>query len=245
MPIDNPTALVEAFKKSGEFERLRRELLMQFQQDESYTGLKARVEATGRERLAVNPTLRYMPPETIQEDLTQELQRHPMVERAVADARIFSDPTFLASTKSSIKKILDDERGGISGMPKNPGKGTAPTPSDGKQQEMDSAQAGLNRQKDSAIDSTPTVISSISSGSKLSVEPLRLSSTPPSLASASTPQAPLTSANLESGRLNTSSQNSMLESSPGVPPPGDTDVNATIADPQTTDIEMKVIRPGD
>lgn len=40
-----------------------------------------------------------------------------MVERAVADVRIFSDPTFLASTKSSIKKILDDERG-ISGMPK-------------------------------------------------------------------------------------------------------------------------------
>jgi len=42
-----------------------------------------------------------------------------MVERAVADVRIFSDPTFLASTKSSIKKILDDERG-ISGMPKGP-----------------------------------------------------------------------------------------------------------------------------
>jgi hypothetical protein len=41
-----------------------------------------------------------------------------MVERAVADVRIFSDPTFLASTKSSIKKILDDERGGIPGMPK-------------------------------------------------------------------------------------------------------------------------------
>jgi hypothetical protein len=32
MTISNPTQLVDAFKKSGEFDRLRRELLAEFQQ---------------------------------------------------------------------------------------------------------------------------------------------------------------------------------------------------------------------
>lgn len=31
MTLSNPTQLVDAFKKSGEFDRLRRELLVQFQ----------------------------------------------------------------------------------------------------------------------------------------------------------------------------------------------------------------------
>lgn len=33
MPISNPTQLVDAYKKSGEFDRLRRELLASFQRD--------------------------------------------------------------------------------------------------------------------------------------------------------------------------------------------------------------------
>lgn len=33
MPLVTPVALVEEFKKSGEFDRLRRELLTQFQSD--------------------------------------------------------------------------------------------------------------------------------------------------------------------------------------------------------------------
>ena len=35
MPISNPTQLVDAFKKSGEFDRLRKELLAQFQAEVS------------------------------------------------------------------------------------------------------------------------------------------------------------------------------------------------------------------
>lgn len=31
MPISNPTQLLDAFKKSGEFDRLRRDLLVSFQ----------------------------------------------------------------------------------------------------------------------------------------------------------------------------------------------------------------------
>jgi len=239
-------------KKSGEFERLRRELLTQFQQDESYTGLKARVEATGRERLAANPTLRYMPPETIQEDLTQELQRHPIIERAVADVRVFSDPAFLASTKASIKKILDDERAGFSGTPKGSGNAMADikfTPSDAKQDEKHSAQAGPSGQNESVNELTSAMKTSISTESKPSVESPGLSSTTPFLPSVSPSQAP---SSLEPTRLSTAGQSppgldstSNPAPSSSTPPTGNLNINMTIGDPPTTDVEMVDIRPGD
>ncbi|KAJ3514890.1 hypothetical protein NLJ89_g2110 [Agrocybe chaxingu] len=114
MPIDNPTALVEEFKKSGEFDRVRRELLAQFQQDESYPALKERVEDIARQRLAKDQMMQYMPQETVYKELAQEVDRYPIVERAVADGRILSDPTFLANVESSLQKILRDDRGGKS-----------------------------------------------------------------------------------------------------------------------------------
>ncbi|CAA7260280.1 unnamed protein product [Cyclocybe aegerita] len=114
MPIDNPTALVEEFKKSGEFDRVRRELLAHFQQDASYPSLKERVEDIARQRLAKDQMMQYMPQETVYKELAQEVDRYPIVERAVADGRILSDPTFLANIESSLQKILRDDRGGKS-----------------------------------------------------------------------------------------------------------------------------------
>ncbi|KAF8192575.1 hypothetical protein BJ912DRAFT_924900 [Pholiota molesta] len=119
MPIDNPTSLVEEFKKSGEFDRLRREVLMRFQQDGSYSALKTRVEEIGRQRLTTDQTLQYLSQETVQKELAQEVERYPIIERAVADVRIFSDPTFLANMQGSIQKILHDEPRGQSSMPKD------------------------------------------------------------------------------------------------------------------------------
>ncbi|KJA30049.1 hypothetical protein HYPSUDRAFT_32107 [Hypholoma sublateritium FD-334 SS-4] len=110
MPIDTPTALVEEFKKSGEFDRLRRELLAQFQQDESYTALKSRVEEIGRQRLTTDQTLQYLTQEMVQKELAQEVERYPIVERAVADVRVFSDPTFLANMQASIQRILQEDQ---------------------------------------------------------------------------------------------------------------------------------------
>ncbi|KAF9483934.1 hypothetical protein BDN70DRAFT_873052 [Pholiota conissans] len=118
MPIDNPTALVEEFKKSGEFDRLRREVLTRFQQDGSYSALKSRVEEIGRQRLATDQTLQYSSQETVHKELAQEVERYPIVERAVADVRIFSDASFLSSIQTSIQKILNDEPRSQSSLPK-------------------------------------------------------------------------------------------------------------------------------
>jgi len=113
MPIDNPSTLVEEFKKTGEFDRLRRELLAQFQRDDSFSGFKDRIEDIARQRLTSDQMLHYLPPDLVHKELRQEVERFPVVERAVADVRILSDPSFLASIQTSVQKILL-ENGGTS-----------------------------------------------------------------------------------------------------------------------------------
>ncbi|KAF8165085.1 hypothetical protein B0H34DRAFT_671019 [Crassisporium funariophilum] len=105
MPIDNPTALVEEFKKSGEFDRIRRDLLHQFQNDVSDKEFS---------------------------------KRYPIVERAVADVRMFSDPSFLASIQTSIQRILRGENGGSPGI--KDGDVAKPTNNNGDHTEKAAAQ---------------------------------------------------------------------------------------------------------
>jgi len=194
-----------------------------------------------------------MPPETIQEDLTQELQRHPIIERAVADVRLFSDPAFLASTKASIKKILDDERTGFSGTPKDSGNEMADikfTLSDAKQDEMHSAHDIPGGQNESANGLATAMKTSITTESKPSVgSPRRPSLTTPSLPSGSPSHAP---SSLEPTRISSASQSppslepiSNAAPSSTTPPTGKFNVNMTIGVPPTTDVEMMDIRPGD
>ena len=38
--------------------------------------------------------------------------RYPIIERAVADVRIFNDATFISNLESSIRKTLSDGQGG-------------------------------------------------------------------------------------------------------------------------------------
>jgi len=112
MPIDNPSTLVEEFKKTGEFDRLRRELLTQFQRDDSFSGFKDRIEDIARQRLTSDQMLHYLPPDLVHKELRQEVDRFPVVERAVVEVRILSDPAFLATIQSSVEKILRLEKGG-------------------------------------------------------------------------------------------------------------------------------------
>jgi len=112
MPIDNPSTLVEEFKKTGEFDRLRRELLAQFQKDGLFSGFKDRIENIARQRLTSDQMLHYLPPDLVHKELRQEVDRFPVVERAVAEVRILSDPSFLASIQTSVQKILRLEEGG-------------------------------------------------------------------------------------------------------------------------------------
>ncbi|KDR83469.1 hypothetical protein GALMADRAFT_235627 [Galerina marginata CBS 339.88] len=75
MPVDSPTALVEKLKKSGEFDRLRQELLAKFQQDESYPEFKEGLEDIARKRLMNEPMLHYLGPDWVLKELSQEIQR--------------------------------------------------------------------------------------------------------------------------------------------------------------------------
>ncbi|RDB20519.1 hypothetical protein Hypma_012423 [Hypsizygus marmoreus] len=111
MPIDNPTQLVDEFKKSGEFDRLRRELLSQFQQSDGNSALKARVGDIARNRLESDQKLRFLPHEAVHRELMQELDRYPIVERAVADVHMLSDPTFAASIRKSVHNVLLESKG--------------------------------------------------------------------------------------------------------------------------------------
>jgi len=110
MTISNPTQLVDAFKKSGEFDRLRRELLAEFQQGEAMSSFMSRVEDIARKKLETDQRLQYMPPETVHRELQSELDRYPIVERAVADVRKFSDPSFTNGISTSLQKILREDR---------------------------------------------------------------------------------------------------------------------------------------
>ncbi|KAI0829404.1 hypothetical protein BC628DRAFT_1417131 [Trametes gibbosa] len=112
MSVTNPTQLVEEFKKSGEFDRLRRELLKDFRQSEGMAAFLARVEDIAKQKLASDPKLQYMPEATATREIMQELERYPIVERAVSDAPALSDPTFVSGVKRSVQKILKDDRQG-------------------------------------------------------------------------------------------------------------------------------------
>ncbi|KZT27005.1 hypothetical protein NEOLEDRAFT_1061726 [Neolentinus lepideus HHB14362 ss-1] len=111
MPIKNPTQLVDEFKKSGEFDRLRRELLKQFQKGDGIESFMARVEDIARQRINADQKLQYMPPEAVHRELMQEIDRYPLVERAVADVCMFSDPGFAANIRRSVTKILRQDKG--------------------------------------------------------------------------------------------------------------------------------------
>ncbi|KAI0721918.1 hypothetical protein C8T65DRAFT_629651 [Cerioporus squamosus] len=110
MSITNPTQLVEEFKKSGEFDRLRRELLKEFRQSEGVASFLARVDEIVKEKLASDPKLQYMPEANVSREVMQELDRYPIVERAVQDVRLLKDPTFVAGMKESMRKILQEDR---------------------------------------------------------------------------------------------------------------------------------------
>ncbi|KAF8076045.1 hypothetical protein FPV67DRAFT_1776647 [Lyophyllum atratum] len=111
MPIDNPTQLVDEFKKSGEFDRLRRELLAQVSQGGGMTTLKARVEQTAQERFTSDPKLSFMSQEAIYRELMQEMERFPIVDRVAEDVQMLSDPSFAENIHNSVHSILLESKG--------------------------------------------------------------------------------------------------------------------------------------
>jgi len=112
MSIVNPTQLVEEFKKSGEFDRLRRELLTEFRNGEGFASFMSRVEDITRSKLASDGRLLSMSESSLSRELNQELNRYPLVERAVAESPSLSDPTFVAAIREHVNGILREDRTG-------------------------------------------------------------------------------------------------------------------------------------
>ncbi|KAK0467975.1 uncharacterized protein EV420DRAFT_437701 [Desarmillaria tabescens] len=113
MPIVNPDQLVDAFKKSGEFDRLRRELLSEFQQGNGVdiNEFKSKIESYIKNRLVSDEKLKYLPQDTVQRELMLEVDRYPTVERAVTDMAVFSNPTFLSNIQATANRLLLEDRG--------------------------------------------------------------------------------------------------------------------------------------
>ncbi|OAX35256.1 hypothetical protein K503DRAFT_773671 [Rhizopogon vinicolor AM-OR11-026] len=110
MTITDPAQLIDEFKKSGEFDRLRRELLSHFQRSDRVEALKSRVDHIARQRLSSDPRLISKPNDAIQRELLGEIDRYPIVERAVADAPLLSDPAYVAGIRASLQRTLRGEK---------------------------------------------------------------------------------------------------------------------------------------
>jgi len=104
--IKTPDALVKEFKKSGEFDRLRRELLAQFQNGDGTEAFWERVDDIARTRLDAEDKLHLKAADTLHRELLQELDRFPLVERAVADVPALADPEFAAGIRGHAENLL-------------------------------------------------------------------------------------------------------------------------------------------
>ncbi|XP_006460114.1 hypothetical protein AGABI2DRAFT_150079 [Agaricus bisporus var. bisporus H97] len=109
MSAINPNKLVEEFKKSGEFERIRRELFAQFQGSGGLSEFKSRVENVARQRLTNDHNLLYMPQEFIHRELMQELDKSQIVEGSTSELPMLSDSALSARINLSLEKILKDQ----------------------------------------------------------------------------------------------------------------------------------------
>ncbi|KAI0284773.1 hypothetical protein BC826DRAFT_1054723 [Russula brevipes] len=109
--IKTPDALVKEFKKSGEFDRLRRELLAQFQNEDGTEAFWARVDDIARTRLDAEDKLHLKAADTLHRELLQELDRFPLVERAVADVPALADPEFAAGIRRHAESLVRRSRG--------------------------------------------------------------------------------------------------------------------------------------
>ncbi|KAJ7873329.1 hypothetical protein B0H14DRAFT_2174916, partial [Mycena olivaceomarginata] len=93
------------FKKSGEFDKLRRELLANSQRSTGFDAFKTRIEEIARDRLQ-SGQMAYTAPELVHKELMQEINRFPVVDRFASDVPMLSDDVFKDGIRASIQRIL-------------------------------------------------------------------------------------------------------------------------------------------
>ncbi|KAJ6627485.1 hypothetical protein B0H10DRAFT_2429374 [Mycena sp. CBHHK59/15] len=110
MPITDAHQLVDEFKKSGEFDKLRRELLADAQRSASFDAFTARIDEIARARIKSGQRA-YTAPHLLHKELMQEVNRFPVIERFAADAPMLADARFSAGIRASVQRILREDRG--------------------------------------------------------------------------------------------------------------------------------------
>ncbi|KAH0587156.1 hypothetical protein H2248_005968 [Termitomyces sp. 'cryptogamus'] len=105
MAIDNPVQLVNEFKKSGEFERLRQELLRKVMDGQGMDALTKGVSDVVRQELARDPKLSFMPSDAIYKEIMDNIDRFPVVDRVVTQS--LKEPSFAEDIRGSVQKILE------------------------------------------------------------------------------------------------------------------------------------------
>ncbi|EIN10382.1 hypothetical protein PUNSTDRAFT_51030 [Punctularia strigosozonata HHB-11173 SS5] len=76
MPIRTPSQLVEEYKRSGEYDRLRRKILEDFENGSSAPAFLEKVEEIARKRVATDYRVKSMAPEMAHKELMQEIARY-------------------------------------------------------------------------------------------------------------------------------------------------------------------------
>ncbi|KAJ7755647.1 hypothetical protein DFH07DRAFT_743097 [Mycena maculata] len=111
------------FKNSGEFDKLRRELLLDCQRSGGFDAFKARIEEIARARID-SGQLAYTTPDKVHKELMQEVNRFPVVERFASEVPMLSDGAFKDGIRSSMQRILREDRG----QKEPPSAASAPLP---------------------------------------------------------------------------------------------------------------------
>ncbi|KAJ7477079.1 hypothetical protein B0H11DRAFT_1695224, partial [Mycena galericulata] len=93
------------FKNSGEFDKLRRELLADSQRSAGFDAFKTRIEEIARERIN-SGQLAYTAPDMVHKELMQEVNRFPVVERFASEVPMLSDGAFKDAIHNSLQRIL-------------------------------------------------------------------------------------------------------------------------------------------
>ncbi|KIK65637.1 hypothetical protein GYMLUDRAFT_70730 [Collybiopsis luxurians FD-317 M1] len=159
MPITNPNQLVEEFKKSGEFDRLRRELFAEFQKGDHIPAFNKKTEDVVKQRFASAKARSFLSTRLSQSEsnlrteLMQEIQRYPYVETTVNDWQFFFDRGFNDDLKNSISRILEEERN-----PKENGDEKGVDPSQEKQGDSEEGQTSPSDSKPPISESKQTDI---------------------------------------------------------------------------------------
>ncbi|KZV94022.1 hypothetical protein EXIGLDRAFT_835333 [Exidia glandulosa HHB12029] len=102
-----PQQLVEDFKKSGEFDRLRHQVLTNFMNSAENEQLMQRVKEIAKERLDNDKHMAVKSQDELLKQVLQELDRYPVVDRALESFSYLQDETFTQSLSNSLKETLD------------------------------------------------------------------------------------------------------------------------------------------